>query len=495
MSGADGRSQPGAALESREAGGRVIRGGLVRSLGYAAGAVLTAAASVLLLRYLSVADFGRYVTVMSVVAIVGGLADAGLTLIGQREYATAPTERARRALLADLVALRLVITPIGVLLALLFGLAVGYERPMLEGIALAGAGTVLAVLAGSLVVPLTTQLRFASATAVELTRQAAIAIGIACLVAIGAPFAAFFLNHIAAGAVSVLVAVSLIGSAGALRPRFAPREWRRLLAEALPVAASSVVNVVYMRALVILMSVLASAQATGLFATSYRVVEVLVGVPQLMVGAAFPVLAHAGAYDRERLAYAVQRSTEGAFVAGLALAIAVSIAARPAIELLGGSRYEGAAPVLSIHVFGLVGAFVTQAWALALVSIRQQRALVTVNLVGLATVAALGVPLVLALGATGAALAAVVGELALAGSLLFFLVRADSSTAPDLRPVAKATAIAAVCFAAGHLLPIAEVAAAFLASASFLFVAWRLRLLPREVTDALWPGSRRPGAR
>ena len=68
-------------VRSPEAGARAIHGGIIRGTGYAAGVALTAAASVLLLRYLGVVEFGRYVTVMSLIAVVSGITDAGLTAV------------------------------------------------------------------------------------------------------------------------------------------------------------------------------------------------------------------------------------------------------------------------------------------------------------------------------------------------------------------------------------------------------------------------------
>ena len=47
-------------LRTGEAGGMVIRGGLLRGIGYGVGILLGAATSVLLLRHLGVEDFGRY---------------------------------------------------------------------------------------------------------------------------------------------------------------------------------------------------------------------------------------------------------------------------------------------------------------------------------------------------------------------------------------------------------------------------------------------------
>ena len=75
-------------LDTTEAGPRVIRGSVWRLGGYLAGILVTTLSAAVLLRHLGVVDAGRYVTVVSLVAIAGGLSDLGLTAIGVREYTT-----------------------------------------------------------------------------------------------------------------------------------------------------------------------------------------------------------------------------------------------------------------------------------------------------------------------------------------------------------------------------------------------------------------------
>ena len=101
-----------------------MRGGTLRTTSYLVATGAVAAASIFLLRHLGVTDFGRYVTVMSLVAVVAALSDAGLTMVGQREYVLLRTAHERRRLVADVLGTRLLITPVGVLLATL-ALAVG----------------------------------------------------------------------------------------------------------------------------------------------------------------------------------------------------------------------------------------------------------------------------------------------------------------------------------------------------------------------------------
>ena len=477
-------------LSGPSAGRLAIRGGGLRVGGYVAGALLAAATSVVLLRYLSVGDFGAYVTVMSLVAVVAGITEAGIGLVAQREWIAAGGERPRREIVSAVVGMRLAATPVGVLVALGFGALAGYDGRLLAGIALAGAGLVISNVAASLTVPLGAQLRLGAITLAELARAAAIMVALVVIVVAGGSLAALFLSQIAGGVAMLAVTIAALGGAAVLRPSFEWRRWRPLLAAAAPVAAAAVVNVIYLRLLVVLMSLMADPVETGLFATSYRILEIFAGIPALMMGAAFPILAHAGGDDEPRLAYALQRMIEAGLLACGAIVLVLVAAGEPIIVLLGDEKYRGAGPVLQVQVLALVGIFLTQAWALALVAVHRQRALITVNVVALVTALVGGALLIPPFGEMGAAVAAVVGELVLAGTCALMLMRARPALRPSLgRPlrIVLAAVVAAGCILLG-LPPVAEAA---LAVTVFAALAWLLRAVPLELLEAVRPGQPR----
>ena len=218
----------------------------------------------LLLRHLGVVDFGRYMTVASLVAIVGGLTDAGLSAVGSRDLALRRPGGERRQLLANLLGLRLVITPLGVLAAIAFALLAGYDRTLVLGTVLAGFGLVLVTCQTTMTLPLTVALRIGGLTALELAKQLVMLAAIALLVLVEAGLLPFFAVSIAVGLVALAVSPRLLGSELVWRPAFAAAEWRLLIRETLPLAAAVVIGVVYFRLLILLMSLLATAVETGL---------------------------------------------------------------------------------------------------------------------------------------------------------------------------------------------------------------------------------------
>ena len=90
-------------------------------------------------------------------------------------------------------------------------------------------------------------------------------------------------------------------------------------------------NVVYLRLLVIFVSLLGTETETGLFATSFRVFEMLVGLPTLVLSVALPLLAVAGADDRPRFRFGMQRLLEIALVVSLFEVVVVFAVAEPAL--------------------------------------------------------------------------------------------------------------------------------------------------------------------
>src|SRR5205823_11193609 len=121
--------QPGAGTPSPAAadlGGIAIRGGAIRVAGYVAGVLVSLGAATILVRHLGVSLFGRYVTVTSLIALVGGVTEAGIYVYGIREFAVRG-EHDRRELMANLLTMRLALTLIGIGLAMGFALIAGYE--------------------------------------------------------------------------------------------------------------------------------------------------------------------------------------------------------------------------------------------------------------------------------------------------------------------------------------------------------------------------------
>jgi O-antigen/teichoic acid export membrane protein len=469
-------------LRSDEAGPRVVRGGVQRAIGYLIGIALVAAASVVLLRHLGVVEFGKYTVVMSLIGIVSGVTDAGLTAVGNRELAIRPDLASRRRLMQSLLGMRLILTPIGVLFAVAFAVIAGYESAMVVGTLLAGAGLVLVNTQATIVLPLSVELKNVRVTVNDVFKNVITTSGIAVLAAAGASLLPFFTVQIAVGILALAIAPALVGTAWLVAPRFDRESWRMLFREALPIAIALALNLVYFRVLVVITSLVASSVETGLVGTSFRITEMLIGIPTLVLSVALPVLSAAGVHDHGRLKYVLQRMVEVGALTGMYLAVMIVILASPAIELIGGEQYADAAGILQIQGFALIGVFLGQVCQLGLIAIRRQRAMAWANGVALVAVIVLGLILLPAVGAEGAGIAAVLAEGLLATTLFVFLRIAKRDVAPSFAFAWKIVACGAVAVAA-YWLPLNEWVNAVIGTLAFGAAALLVRAIPSEMLE------------
>jgi O-antigen/teichoic acid export membrane protein len=470
-------------LTSPEAGGRVIRGSAWRVGANALGVVLGLAAATLLLRHLGVAESGRYVTVISLVAIAVNVADIGLNVAASRELALrAPDER--RALTANILGQRLSIMPAAVLLIVCFTLLAGYPTRMVIGTVLAGSGLCVVALANVLLLPLTVELRNAGLALVDFTRQAVGLAGVALLVALGARLTPFFAVQIAVGLSAVALVPLLAGSTAFMLPRFDRTAQRSLLRTALPLAAALALGQVYFRLVIVLMSLISDPTQTGYYGGSLRAMESAVFMPILVAGVALPLLAAAARDDRARLRYAIRGLSEGAVIAGVLVIVVTLRAAKPVMTLIGGHAFGPAGAVLRIQVCALLFIALYQLWTAALLALGRQRELILTNalaLLGVATFAAILVP---ALGARGGAAASVLGDALLASLIYWRLSGATGSVMVGMRFLLKVAGAAAAASVALLIPGLPDLVAAALAGALFLGVGQLIGMVPQEVHEA-----------
>ena len=455
-------------------------------IGTGAGVLAGLATAALLFRHLGVAESGRYITVMSLVAIAGNIADVGLNVTGSRELALRRPEE-RSALVANFIGLRLMLTPVALTAAIVFTLIAGYPERMVIGTALAGTGLFISSTADAVLLRLTVELRNTGLALIDFLRQLITLVGVALLVALGARLTPFFAVQIVVGLIVVAITPLVAGAGAFVPPRFDRVLQSQMLKNALPVAVAVVLGQLYFRVVIVLMSLISTARETGYFGGSLRAMETLASIPILVAGVAFPVLSATARDDRVRMRYAISGLSEGAVVAGVLVALVTTRAAEPIMAIIGGAPFRHAGAVLRIQVCALVFIALYQIWTVSIVALGRQRELIMTNALALAGLSVFAAVLVPAFGAEGGAIASVLGDGVLA-CLLYWRLRA-SGIGGTLRLEFLARVMAAAAVTAPVLLlpGLPDLLAAALAGLLFLGVGQLIGMLPPELWSALRP--------
>jgi len=235
----------------------------------------------------------------------------------------------------------------------------------------------------------------------------------------------------------------------------------------------------------VLLSLVSTTEQTGYFSASFRMLEVLVAVPALLVSAAFPIFSRAARDDHARLAYGVQRTFEASLVLGAGVGLALVLGAPIAIDIVAGPDFEPSVGLLRIQAIALVAVFVNVAWVYALLSLQRYREILLVSLLGLV----LNVTSVLVFGtlygARGAAWATTGVDVVQTVVVGVCLGRVNSLLRPDLAVVPR-VALAAGAGGSLALVPgLPTVALVMLAGAVYVGLALVLRAVPDELVVEL----------
>jgi O-antigen/teichoic acid export membrane protein len=467
-------------LGTARAGNLVIRGSAQRVVGYGLGTLAAVVSTAVLLRHLSVEDAGRYNTVVALLAVVGGLVDAGMTNIGLREWARRTGED-RSRVMRDLLGVRVAITVAGVVVAVGVAALAGYTAEMIAGTALAGVGLILLIVANTLQIPLGAELQLGAVAAIDVLRNVFTAVLIAGLAIAGAGLVTLLAVPLPVGIALVAVAGFLVRGRMPRRPAVELERWRVLLADALPYAVATAVGFIYLYMTVILLGFVSSDYEVGIFSAAFRVFIVLGGVAGLVQQSAFPVLARAARDDRDRLHYAVQRLLDGSLVLGGMLALATAVGAPIAIDAMAGARFEASVPVLRIQGAALMMTFLAALTGFALLSMHRYRAVLIVNALALVTSIVFVLVLGAADGATGAAWANLAGETVLSVAGLVALARGTDGVRLRYGSVLRVAPALAVGVAVALLVPggaVVETAAAVVACGLVMILT---RAVPEEI--------------
>jgi O-antigen/teichoic acid export membrane protein len=476
-------------LDTPAAGATAIRGGAVRVGGYVLAVAMSVGSSALLLRHLGVAATGQYVTVMSLVALAGGVTETGLATIGVRELSLLPP-RLAKSFFRSLSGLRLVCIFIGVLFAVAFAVLSGYSSTLVLGTVLAGGGWVLMASQTTYTLPLLAQLRLEWVTAVEVLRQLGTVAAIVVLVLVGAPLLPFWAATIPVGVVATALGAVLIRRSMPLLPAFDRAVWRPLLRRTVPYSLAAAVGAVYFRLAILIISHVASAQQTGYYAASFRIVEVLFVLPQLLVGSTLPIFARAARDDRGRLDYALGRTFDVCLLLGLAVGLSLITGASFIISVVAGSKFDPSVDVLRIQGVALIATFVGALLGYALLSLGRYREVLLINLSVLLASGVLTGVLASKFGALGAASATTAVEILYTGMLATAVLRAG--TRPQVSFARMPRAVLAALLGALALAPpdLPNFLRPMLAIAIYCCCLFAFGAVPRELLEQI-PGNRR----
>jgi O-antigen/teichoic acid export membrane protein len=439
----------------------------------------------LISRLLGADQFGSYATLLAYGAILQIMADLGLYLMLTRVIAQHPGQE--NYYLANILTLRLV------LLAVLFGggLLLAYLLPSLHG--LLGA---YSVIAAGLIVQSVSQLFMGVYQKYGVVWRATVGdiagrlVQLGGIVLVGATHASLvsMAALFAAGSVTaVALHRGLLPKGIVVKLSFSWRTWRRLLGASLPLGALLILNAIYFRIDIVLLSLYQPGSQVGFYGLAYRLIESALFLPAMFGGLLLPRLSAAWQQqDTARLRQYFSQGLLAVLWAAAFVVLSMIVWAGPIIQLIGGAEYQAAAPLLSILAGALAVMFVGNLSGFTLVACHRQKALLILAAALAIANVALNILTIPRWGAFAAAWTTVATETVAAATATLIVYRLTRFTLPPAALVRLGLALsftAVMYWASPAGWPVLiTLAAGFVV---YLAASWWLRLLTRRTFSSL----------
>ena len=384
--------------------------------------------TLVIVRHLSVDEFGRFSFVFSLFGLLAVFTELGLGRVAIKGLLDDAHDPARFA--GTLVVLRAVLAVVMYGAALTFVVVADYPGEVVRATAVAGAVVLLATPSHAIEAVFQVHLRMGTVAVSNVAGQLTQLALVAAIATAGGSVVLFALPAVACEVVIFVWRVVTVRSLQPVRLTVDWQAWRKLLREAAPLTAGVVLIAFASRVDSILLSRMDTFSAVGVYGVANKFVDIAHYLPSALMVPVLALLVPAWPDDAATFARTVRRAFTILVVVGTITAVEFVLFARPVVGLLYGDEYTvGANATRLLVVAECVNAFGGLAFT-CLVAMGRYVLYPVAALAGLVANVALNLWLIPSASYGGAAVARLVTQLLVTSVLWIVLARL-----PTLRPL------------------------------------------------------------
>ena len=449
----------------------------------------------LLTTRLGTAHFGELVTVVTITSVFTLLTDIGVSAVTSRDLARRPAEAS--SILSLAIGFRWALCMIAIpLLWLVAFLLYPHASPAIRiGIVLLSLGLPFDATSAVLMSYFSASIRGWVTASWGTTKGLLTAAALAVVLLSGGGVVSCIIVYLCASVVANIAAVLLVRSEVTFRPRLKGQPWREVGAASVSIGSIQLVNVLYLKFDILLLSVMTNPRLVGIYGVAYSIINTLNTLPSIVMGTIFPVFSRMPPAEVPAL---VDRSAKALTALGALAAVgAISLGPR-VIAVLSGPHFASAKVPLAILSVAFLFTFPNTAIGTAAVALNKIKGVLKISLLGLALNGLLNLVMIPTLGLGGAASATMISELFVSGAFVYNFHKLTGHLIPlwrfALRPIVAGTITLLLFPLIPRLIgpPLLSIAGGIVTvSAIYVGTLWILRGMPQEGTELLaWIGGR-----
>lgn len=333
-------------------------------------------------RYLGIAGFGDYSTVLAFFTFFGSAADLGLYAITAREISRPNADEEK--ILGNAFTLRLLSSLFVFLLtpALIYFLP--YSAEVKLGVLIAAASFVFSSTYAVLNGVFQKNLAMDKVSTAEVIGKLIQILVIISAVKFNLGFTTIIMSILVSMIFNFVIVMYFVRDYIKLKLQFDFPYWKKFLREAAPLGVSSLVVFIYFKIDTILLSIIKTNTEVGIYNAAYKVIENVSYIPAMISGLVFPMFSRHIFSDKKQFIHLADETLKVFAILVVPMVIGTMFLSSGIIHLIGGAAFADATGALKILIFALACIFFSGLFNNILIASNYQKKMLWV-LIGCAT--------------------------------------------------------------------------------------------------------------
>lgn len=424
---------------------------IIQAAGKIISTILALFAIAVITRYLGQAGFGQFTIATTFVSLFAIIADLGLTLVTVQMISRPGIDKNK--ILNNLFTLRLISAFILLGLAPLVVMFFPYE-PIVKLAVLLTIFSFLFVALNQILVGLfQRELRMDKVSIAEITSRIFLLISVIVVAKANYGLMGIVGANVLAAAINFILHFIFSRPYVRMRLEFDFTLWREIFRKSWPLAITIALNLIYLRADTLILSLFKSEAEVGLYGAAYKVIDVLTAIPFMFAGLVLPILTASWVEkNREYFKKVLLKSFDLMAILAIPVAVGAQFTSREIMSVVAGADFAASGIILQILIVAVVFIFLACIFSHAIIALDKQKKLIGAYLFVSLTSLALYFIFIPRYSYYGAAAVTIYSELAIAIFAIYYVWK-YSGILPDWLVAIKSLAASLAMGAALYSLP------------------------------------------
>lgn len=354
---------------------RIAHNTIIQIIGKLISTVLGLFSLALITRHLGQSGFGEYTTIYTFLTFFAVIADLGLTLITVQMISGSGVQENK--ILNNLFSLRFISAFFFIGLAPIIVFFFPYSSSVKLGVLITAAAFIFPALNQIIIGLFQKKLSMDRSSIAEIAGRIVLLVGIIISSKLDGGLNGILWATVASGLVNFALHYIFSLKFTVLKLAFDLSLWKEIITRSWPLALTIILNLIYLRADTLILSMFKGPEIVGLYGAAYRIIDVVTTLPFMFAGLILPILTAAWLEsNKSSFQKILQKSFDFMAIIAIPLVIGTQFLGDKVMTFVAGADFLESGLILKMLIFSVAAIFLGTIFTHAVIAINKQKKLI-----------------------------------------------------------------------------------------------------------------------